>query len=376
MIVGLTIAVGAKENFAVMGILVVSLLIILKHYNKITKIAIISSTIMFIVNLYQILYIYTMQSNQSVDLYQNDITVIYRLQKIVGNMLVGYTNVFTISSIIFVGLLSIFLFIFFKNKFKSIEKTKEIFDKLFFVPMIFFSVSVLFFLFNLYIYDGVFKVDGRYAFPFVLIVQVLLLIIIRWIFEFKMTFFSTYNFKYTIIFYWILIIALSCTLIYTIQQSWQLSAKNVEATKLFQDNIAEIIKLSLNNENANIIFSSYHAKYDYEPIRSVAVYLRYYGVKNNLSLKTNYDLVNNEEAFSHKTNIENKKIEKDGNEEFIPYVDLNTTTECIIIDFTGDTDYSKCQEIKKVWRHGDYPYAIAGNTFKYFNANINFFKLK
>ena len=63
MFVGPIVAIGSKENFAIMFVAVISMLIFMKHYSKITKNAIWFSMFMLFANAYQMAYVFTMQMN-------------------------------------------------------------------------------------------------------------------------------------------------------------------------------------------------------------------------------------------------------------------------------------------------------------------------
>jgi len=347
--------IGSKENFAVLGVLIIALCLFLKYKKQLNKTAIFSAIFILILNAYQILHIFLTQKKRGVDFYQNNAGILYRLMKIAGGAFSGNALVFSLPLILLIFGVFVFFYIYKKNKEIRSMLKDQIIIKLFFAPLLWSLILATFYFFNLYMYDGVSYFSHRYAFPSVLVIQILFLIIIKWIYDLKLHYFPQFQLKYANLFYFIILAILLVFVSKSIDYSQKMSQKNVQATVLFQGKLKSIIEKIKKYPNYPIVFASYRPL-DYEPLISTSIYLRYYGSKNELMVKTYYDLAQADNSPITKwVAEENIKFEKNGGLNFVPY-NINEDKKCFFIDFSGTTVDKKCENIGKIWNLGNYPY--------------------
>jgi len=353
MILGAIIAIGSKENFAVMGVLFITIFIILKLRHKISFLTILSTIFLLFINCFQILDIYLTQKNNGVDYYQNNSETIYRITKVVSGLFLQETRPYTTSLIIFIFILILFYFLVIKTNKKNLQF--KLLISYFITPLVTTLVLAAILIFNLYIYNGTLNTTNRYAFPSVLITQIQLLVISRWFYNIL----SRKNKLYTsILFFSIFLISIPVLLFKdysNLKYSRDMSTKNVEATNLFQNKLTEIVKLTKKNPDYPIVFSSYQP-FDYEPMVSIKIYLRYSNIYNTLMVKTNYNKeITTDNPLSKWVMDENFKFEKSGGNGFTSY-GLKKDEKCFLIDFNGTTTDTQCENLGKIWQLGSYPY--------------------
>ena len=353
MILGAIIMIGSKENFATLGILVVAFILFLKQKNKLTKTIFFSSIFILSLNMYQVLHIFLTQRKNGVDFYQNDSGIIVRIMKIMEGAFSGKAFFPSIYFLFFILVLIAYLITEIKIRKNKIDK--HILNKLFIRPFYIGMMLAVFYLFNLYIYNGLFYDSNRYAFPFVLICQILLLVFTRWVYDFWQYYIPKRKFKFLEIVYVCIILGLMFFLTKNIQYSRKISSLNVEATALFQEKIKEMAKIIKRNPKWPVVFSSY-APFDYEPLISVSYYLKYYVVENDLMVKTYYDSINlDKDPLLKWVAEENLKFEKDGWTNFVPYEE-NSRNQCFDINFKKEIIDDRCINLGKIWVLGTYPY--------------------
>jgi hypothetical protein len=287
------------------------------------------------------------QIYRGTDLYQNDLSISHRMLQLLQSLFSEYIIIFVILALVFFVSLFVFLYYFYKKDKHDTEKKKVIYDKLFFTPIIFFMVITAFFLFNVYVYDGKFYITHRYAFPYVFLIQILILLIIYWFASIKKIYFPNKAFKYTNILYIVLIITLSIAVLYNIQDAHIASNKNVQKTIEFQRKLKEIVESVSQHPNQPIIFYS-HVPYDYEPLYSVAEYLRYYDIQNDIMVKVNDDPSEVERPFLLHLIDTKLSWEKEGGKSGL-FVPNSNPNNCFAVDFSDYTKDTNCENLGMVW---------------------------
>lgn len=353
MIAGSVFMIGSKENFAIIGVLVVALLALLYFRKKLTKMVIFSSIFILAMNVYQVLHIFLTQRQRGVDFYQNDAGTLHRIVKIVGGAFSGDALILSSSFLFF--LLVITTYFLFEYKKRKMKMDDQRLINLFFKPLFIAFVLAIFYLFNLYIYNGVLYTVHRYAFPSIFVGQLLLLAFIKWIYDFSQYYFPKFKPDVLRVAYFAMMVGSLVLMINSMKYSRRLSAINVEATTAFQAKLKESVNSINRHPGYPVVFSTYQP-FDYEPLISTSLYLKYYGTENNMMVKTNYDLaqIDNEPLTKWVAN-ENIKLEQEGGIRFTPY-DVGLNKQCFNFDFSGETTDGKCNNLGKMWRLGAYPY--------------------
>ncbi|MCX6717237.1 MAG: hypothetical protein NTU76_00990 [Candidatus Taylorbacteria bacterium] len=354
ILLGSFIMLGSKENFVIVGILILVIVIFLRYKKILNRTAIFLSSIALILNIYVILHIILTQKRQEVDFYQNNVGILYRLKQISQGFFSEYSLFFSIPVIFFIFILALFLF-FYLRKRELGKFKKHIFFKLFISPLLTTIILTIVYLFNLYIYDGESYILHRYAFPSLLIVQILLLTMLKWISDFKNYYFPNFKTSFFHLVYFLFLLVLSFFIFKNINYSQEMSKKNANATVLFQNQLKKVVIEARKEPDYPIIFFSYKPL-DYEPLLSVSAYLRQFGIKNKLMVKTDYkseDLVG--QPILKWVAEENIKFEKNGNQTFQVYSEDNNG-KCFAVNFNGNTINTKCKNLGKIWQLSEYPY--------------------
>jgi hypothetical protein len=123
---------------------------------------------------------------------------------------------------------------------------------------------------------------------------------------------------------------------------------------MFNDQLINIVNSSKECVSCPIILVS-HDPSDYEPILiSLPRYLKYNNINNPLMVK-NSMIINEKNPLTNWIYSEIDNIQTKGGLGFTPLTE-NAYGKCYIVDFSGTTDDSKCKNLGKIWRLGDYPY--------------------
>ena len=283
MFLGVVLMIGTKENFAVIGVLVLTLLVILYLRKRLTKTVIFASIVMLFINIYQFLDIFLSVNKAGVDFYQNNAKPLQRLEIILKG---AFSSDALYLSLFFV-LVAVSVAIFYCNqRLKGKIKKKDPYIVNYFVrPMAILLILATFYLFNLYIYNGILYTNYRYSFPSIFIGQLLLLLYLRWGYGLWHKNIKKIDPNVFRVYYVAVLIVLSFSVLTSMQYARQMSSLNVEATTLFQTRLKEIVADIGHNSSSPIVFQTYLPS-DYEPLISVAAYLRYDGVENKIMIKT------------------------------------------------------------------------------------------
>jgi hypothetical protein len=353
MVLGAVIMIGSKENFAIIGVLVITLLVMLNIKKKLTKAVLVSSFFILLFNLYQVLNISLTQQKQGVDFYQNDAGTLSRIAKNFSGAFSGEALYLSLLFFIIIAVICACLYV--ESKKLKVKLRDKRLTKIYSQTLIVVSILAIFYLFNLYTYNGVLYSAHRYAFPSILVGQLLLLIFIKWAYDFSKKYFVKVNHEFFEIAYIVMLVGLSILMIKNLAYSRQMSEINVVATTSFQKKLKEIIYNIEKHPDYPIVFSTYQP-FDYEPLISTSLYLKYYGIERKPMIKTNYDLlkIGNEPLTKWVAN-ENIKLEKNGDGNFASY-DKGLSNQCLNIDFSEKTTGGNCENLGKIWRLGSYPY--------------------
>lgn len=356
MMLGSIIIIGSKENFAVLGVLVLAFALFLIYKKRLNKTAAFSTVVILLANAYQVLHIVLTQKKRGVDFYQNDAGILYRLTKIAGGLFSGNALAFSLPLILLVSGLLVFIYFYRKNRAKEPILRDPIVVKLFVTPLVWVFILAVFYLFNLYMYDGVAYYSHRYAFPSILAIQILFLILIKWVFDLKSHFFPQLKSRFTNTLFQAVLIVLLVLVAKNFDYSQMMTRKNVQATVAFQGELKKVISETKIHPGYPVVFASYWPM-DYEPLISVSTYLRYYGTTNDLMVKTFYDSIPLADGLPVVKWVadENEKFEKNGGGSFVPY-DIAEGKKCFFVDFSGTTADEGCENIGKIWNLGNYPY--------------------
>jgi hypothetical protein len=327
---------------------------VLYFRGKLTISVVMTSALILVLNAYQIAYVALTISKRGVDYYHNDASIAPRLVKMVAGAFKG--GALAVSTIACFTALIIISYQIVESKRGFARTDRERFIRMFISPLLMVIMLAGFHFFNLYVYNGKFYLTHRYAFPSVLVAQILFLLFICWVYRYYCISHPSgppawFRRAANITILPFLIYFVGSTVVY----SQQMSEKNVVATTRFQAKLAEIVTIAKQHPDYAIVFYSYDPV-DSEPLISVATYLRYYSVQNKLMLKTNYAAIPNPQEPMRRWNaLENVRKERSGDEVFSPN-DGAWADPCLGIDFSGDTKDTKCMQLGKVWNLGQYPH--------------------
>lgn len=346
MTIGALITIGSKENFSIMFILFISLLIYIIRIKKLQVISVVSSLLLLISNLYEIIYIVKVQNTQGVDFYQNDSNLLSRLIKIFDGIKNTNTEIFTSAIIVFTILIFIEIILRKQKKLNSLN--------LIINSTIVTLISTVIIFFNLYIYNGIFYINHRYSFPSIIICQIIWLCNFCLLNQITSVIFPNKIAILRNITYISLFILFTFLSIKNLKYCQKISRINVQATNNFQEKLKAIEIEIQKCPNCVIILNSFHPV-DYEPLLlSTPRYLENDGIHNKLMVNTSFnsETINSPLTKWLTDGISNYKT--NGGTYFIPYQNLDKN--CLIIDYSGRTTNSKCKVIGQLWPIGDYIY--------------------
>jgi len=352
MLIGAIITIGSKENFAIMGIFVVSLYIFLKIRKKVTPFFTASSIMILLFNLYQVLHIYLTHSSKGVDVYANDVSLLHRFLTLLSGAFSGEARMYTLFFITF--FISIVIGYIFTAK-KRLEKIKDIVYQNRWVNYLFIG-AILFvvYIFNLYVYNGLLYPVHRYAFPSILVLQIISLIWLIWLIDFSiiLNFFKKEKFliRFQLFIFGALMVALFLNGIYAREASFVTVAR----TNYFNNNLERIMNTVKQEPESVIILSVYNVS-DAEPVVSTAEYLRFYGVKNPIMVKGFYKISSNFSPIEIAIERVVSSWESFG-AKYISAYNLQDDNKCFNINFSGTEDYIHCENLGRIWQQGEFKY--------------------
>jgi hypothetical protein len=350
MFVGAITMIGSKENFAIVGIFVLVLFFVLKNRKKVTLPFAISSVFVLLFNAYQIAHIYITQSSRGVDFKMNDVSFIDRISRIINGAFSGEAQTFSVFIILF--FLSVLIFSYFCFRKNTFSQNKDVVKKMIIMPLVAGLTIFTVYVFNLYVYNGVLYSLHRYAFPSILVIQVLVLVYVLWISDVH-KYLNIENSKKTIEVIAHMLLGFFVVMsISTISYSRNLSYETVQRTTSFQSDLSKMVEGLKNAPEYPIVFSSYEPG-DHEPLIAVARYLRYFDIHNKIMIKNKYVSVENPSFIIAEVSKLITSLEQGGGYDFSPY-QIKSNDKCFNIDFSGVTEDGSCEKLGTIYKGGEY----------------------
>ena len=328
--IGLLIAVGSKENFLILLFLPLWLLLTnqvkTSAYTKILFLSVlgyitwIATTVFFRLHL------------SGVDVYSNDVSISSSIRLVKSFLIMPKITNWLIGLVFFLIITALVRMI---GQCKTVAKWVLLSNTL---SKFFVTCCVLFIIYgSQYIfYHGAWP-DGqelRYSFPGVLALHFTILIgavaILRLIEA------AGYSF------FWVLSLQLIFSMLFFVGALNQIHAnriasnKTIMITNRFNTNMHTIVKFLKNNPSQILIINSNNV-FDYEPVESIAIFLKAYGVTNSMALKINNYSSHQSSVSSLAINLAKslEALQAEGrNPNFIPLRMVNLV-DCFSVGMNG-----------------------------------------
>jgi hypothetical protein len=331
---GSILAMGSKENM----ILLLAPLAVLGGYlffkKTFTKTAAISLVLSLAFGLFIVGASFVATQKTGTDIYRQSVATTDRVHLLVTSLKSNQVKQMIKISAFAVLLLIAGLLV----KEKKVSKYSAVF-------LLVVTVLILIYTFQVVFYNGAWPTEGRYDFPGMLYFPVLLAAIIVYVRmllkDFKVPEGIIVGLQWSIMF------GICSSIIMKGFVPIQVAVgRNVEITNNHTNGIEKIAAVVNNNPTEPILFESANV-WDFEPIYSLSIFLRTYGVKNPFYLQiSGYDsLATTSGSLEADLAKQLVKISLEGNDSFTPINEFSERTDCYALVLSG-IDTSTCKTLE------------------------------
>ncbi|OGL47433.1 MAG: hypothetical protein A2W05_08880 [Candidatus Schekmanbacteria bacterium RBG_16_38_10] len=352
VLLGAVISMGSKENFLILLIPSLFLFIFLWRRHLLNMFSLIYSLLIFSYGSFITIAVGMALSKNKKDIYANSVEPLGRLEIAFHGIRKVFTNNYLLLTI-FVLLLLIFLIFIYQMRQKKMDAT-QLFHKAVTSYVVASIIIFLLYISQYVFYAGKWPINRRYDFPGVLSAPFFMLVTVIFLLNISMIL------KRSRLMTNVILISFSLILIMLIAINGysglrRASQSNVLRTRAFTDRLSVLVKVLNNDPKSALLFESYYAPRDYEPISSVSRYLRVYNIQNpfyltnitNRSGNTDSELEDN--LLKGLNNISVNGGNGDMSWDFRPISELNgTPNKCYSISFSAPPS-SDCRHIGQIW---------------------------
>lgn len=349
MFLGALISMGSKENFLILLIPSVILLVFLYRKRLLDKLSFVYSLLIFGYGAFIGLAILSGLLKAKRDIYAQSVDPVSRLA-LVSN---GMKRFFMNSQILltcFIGVIFIIiiLLLYVLNQ-KDRDKIQLV--KKAIARYIIASIIILLFYISQYVfYAGHWPRGNRYDFPGVLTGPFIMLITVYFLLNISR------GFKYPRMVHNIILGLFSLLLIFFIAQNGygslrRASQVNSYRTQVFTKKLTYLVDILKKDPESDLLFESYSPE-DYEPLMSVTIFLRTYGVNNPFYMKiyTDMSIYGRSELYAQLMKTL-QDVSINGGErsgwDFMPISKLEDNN-CYSISFSAPPSL-QCKRIGRIW---------------------------
>lgn len=352
MLAGAFIAMGSKENLLFLLLPVIILILILWKKRFAGKTAIALSAVICGYGIFIAAAVATALAKSHKDIYANSVKPVGRLELLYYGMIKALGNGYVLFGLIAVTIFmaGVLVCLLKQNDQGKIKRYCRSLAKYLCLS----GVLLLIYASQFAFYNGQWPAGMRYDFPGGLCGPLLMLATAILVAEMVVLLFAATVWRNGVL------IAFSLLLgILIVRQGFEplrvASRENAEKTQMFTRGVSSLAQKLLKEPKADLVFVSFHAR-DHEPIGSISIFLRSFGVKNRFCLYLNVHPHYTKTKLDTDLAADLRELSLDGSKggwlysAFSPLSSLDKSHGCYSISFSASGgDVLDCENLGQIW---------------------------